>query len=74
MLIAISSGSSSSAVSRGQQSLDSHPAGYRAVRPRPPCDREIRDGQLIADLPEVHRKNYSVYGVLKMHQAMKRRG
>ncbi len=48
--------------------------GYRAARTRPPSDREIRDEQLIADLREVHRKNYSVYGVLKMHRAMKRRG
>ncbi|WP_231122312.1 IS3 family transposase [Mycobacterium intracellulare] len=48
--------------------------GYRAARTRPPSDREIRDEQLIADLREVHRKNYSVYGVLKMHQAMKRKG
>lgn len=48
--------------------------GYRAARARPPSDREIRDEQLIADLHEVHQQNYSVYGVLKMHQAMKRRG
>jgi putative transposase len=48
--------------------------GYRAARTRPPSDREIRDEQLIADLREVHRNNYSVYGVLKMHQAMKRQG
>ncbi|WP_163729049.1 IS3 family transposase [Mycolicibacterium psychrotolerans] len=48
--------------------------GYRAARTRPPSDREIRDEQLIADLRVVHRQNYSVYGVKKMHQAMKRRG
>ncbi|WP_272898375.1 IS3 family transposase [Mycobacterium avium] len=48
--------------------------GYRAARTRPPCDREIRDEQLIADLREVHRQNYSVYGVNKMHRAMKRKG
>jgi putative transposase len=48
--------------------------GYRAARTRPPSDREIRDEQLIADLREVHRVNYSVYGVLKMHQSMKRKG
>src|SRR5215212_1281564 len=75
MHVAISSGSSSSVVSCGQQSpgfLTSR--GYRAARTRPPSDREIRDEQLIADLREVHRQNYSVYGVNKMHQAMKRRG
>jgi hypothetical protein len=48
--------------------------GYRAARIRPPSDREIRDEQLIADLREVHQKNYSVYGVNKMHRAMKRKG
>ncbi|RDH75925.1 IS3 family transposase [Mycolicibacterium moriokaense] len=48
--------------------------GYRAARTRPPSDREIRDEQLIADLATVHRDNYSVYGVLTMHRAMKRKG
>ncbi|MEN4476876.1 IS3 family transposase [Mycolicibacterium cosmeticum] len=48
--------------------------GYRAAKTRPACDREIRDEQLIADLRTVHEKNYSCYGVLKMHQAMKRQG
>jgi transposase InsO family protein len=48
--------------------------GYRAARTRPPSDREIRDEQLIAELVAVHRQNYSVYGVKKMHRAMQRRG
>lgn len=48
--------------------------GYRAAKTRPACDREIRDEQLIADLRTVHEKNYSCYGVLKMHRAMKRQG
>lgn len=48
--------------------------GYRAVRTRAPSDREIRDEQLIADLRTVHQQNYSVYGVKKMHRAMRRRG
>lgn len=48
--------------------------GYRAARTRPPSDREIRDELLMAELRTVHEQNYSVYGVLKMHQAMKRRG
>lgn len=48
--------------------------GYRAARVRPPCDREIRDEQLIADLRAVHEDNFSVYGVKKMHAAMVRRG
>src|SRR3954466_5477501 len=48
--------------------------GYRAARTRPACDREIRDEQLIADMRTVHRDNFSVYGVKKMHVAMTRRG
>lgn len=48
--------------------------GYRAARTRPPSDREIREEQLIADLVTVHRENYSVYGVKKVHHAMKRQG
>jgi putative transposase len=48
--------------------------GYRAAKTRPPSDREIRDEQLIADLCTIHERNYSVYGVKKMHRAMKRRG
>lgn len=46
----------------------------RAARTRPPSDRRIRDEQLIADLREVYRQNYSVYGVTKMHRAMKPKG
>jgi putative transposase len=48
--------------------------GYRAAKARPPSDRAIRDELLIAELAAVHRQNYSVYGVRKMHHAMKRRG
>lgn len=48
--------------------------GYRAARTRRPSDREIREEQLIVDLREVHRQNYAVYGVKKMHKAMKCRG
>ncbi|WP_255728132.1 IS3 family transposase [Mycobacterium sp. IDR2000157661] len=48
--------------------------GYRAARTRPPSDREIRDEQVMAELAAVHRANYSVYGVKKMHATMTRRG
>ena len=59
----------------GQQSTVFSPLGTIG-RPetRPPSDREIRDEQLIADLRTVHQLNFSVYGVNKMHQAMRRRG
>lgn len=48
--------------------------GYRAAKARPPSDRAIRDELLIAELKAVHKDNFSVYGVLKMYHAMKRRG
>lgn len=42
-------------------------------RLRPYWD-EIRDEQLVADLRTVHKDNFSVCGVKKMHAAMTRRG
>lgn len=48
--------------------------GCRAARTRPASDRDIRDEQLIDDLRAVHEQDFSVYGVLKMHKAMTRRG
>lgn len=42
--------------------------GYRGARTRSPSEREVRDEQLAAELRTVHRENYSVYGVKKMHQ------
>lgn len=48
--------------------------GYRAAKTRPPSDRALSDDLLIAELRTVHQKNYAVYGVKKMHHAMKRRG
>lgn len=48
--------------------------GYRDAKTRPPSDRAVRDELLIAELVSVHRANYSVYGVKKMHHAMSRRG
>jgi putative transposase len=48
--------------------------GYRAAKTRAPSDRAIRDELLIAELQAVHPAEILVYGVLKMHQAMKRRG
>lgn len=48
--------------------------GYRAAKTRPPSDRALSDDVLIAELRTVHQKNFSVYGVKKMHHAMKRRG
>jgi putative transposase len=47
--------------------------GYRVARTRPPSTGDPRRAA-DADLVTVNRENYSVYGVKKMHQAMKRKG
>ncbi|MCV7307748.1 MULTISPECIES: IS3 family transposase [Mycobacteriales] len=48
--------------------------GYRAARTRPPSDRALMDRELIDELRRIHRDNFSVYGVRKMHAAMRRTG
>lgn len=48
--------------------------GYRAARTRAPSARALRDEILVAELRRVHVENYSVYGVRKMHHAMRRAG
>ncbi|GAA1350602.1 hypothetical protein GCM10009595_10590 [Falsarthrobacter nasiphocae] len=48
--------------------------GYRAAKTRPVCDRALRDELLTAEIQRVHAANYSVYGVRKMYQAMRREG
>jgi putative transposase len=49
-------------------------AGYYAAKNRPPSARALRDEQLKAVIAEVHAENYGVYGVRKMHAALRRRG
>lgn len=48
--------------------------GYRAAKTRPPSQRTVRDEQLLAEIARIHGANYSVYGVRKMHAAMRRAG
>ena len=48
--------------------------GYRAVKTRPACARRLRDELLIGEIARIHAANYSVYGVRKMHAAMRRAG
>lgn len=48
--------------------------GYRAARARPASARALRDGVLLPELRRIHAENYSVYGVRKMHHAMRRAG
>lgn len=48
--------------------------GYYAAKKRPPSARSVRDEILIEEIKEIHAENYSVYGVRKMHKAMRRAG
>ena len=48
--------------------------GYRAAKTRPPSARALRDVLLLEEVKQIHADNYSVYGVRKMHHAMRRAG
>ena len=48
--------------------------GYRAAKTRPASTRALRDEVLLPELRRIHAENYSVYGVRKMHHAMRRAG
>jgi len=50
------------------------PATYYAARTRPPSARQLRDEQLKVRIAELHAANYGVYGVRKVHAAMRRDG
>lgn len=48
--------------------------GYRAAKARPRSARAVSDDLLTAEITRIHTKNYSVYGVRKIHAAMRRAG
>ena len=48
--------------------------GYRAAKARPASARALRDEALLPEIRRIHSENYSVYGVRKMHHAMRRAG
>lgn len=48
--------------------------GYRAAKTRLPSARTVRDEKLVGEVKRIHTENYSVYGVRKMWQAMRRAG
>jgi putative transposase len=50
------------------------PATYYAAKTRPASARAARDEQLKPRIVAVHRDNYGVYGVRKMHAALRRDG
>lgn len=48
--------------------------GYYAAKKRPPSARSVRDEILVEEIKKIHAANYGVYGVRKMHKAMRRAG
>lgn len=48
--------------------------GYRAAKTRTPSARQLRDELLIPEIQRLHKNNYGVYGVRKMHAKLKREG
>ena len=50
------------------------PATYYAAKTRPPSPRAVRDAELKPVIAAVHEANYGVYGVRKMHAALRRAG
>ena len=50
------------------------PSSYYAARSRPLSARAIRDGELCAAIARIHEAHYGVYGVRKIHAALRREG
>ena len=50
------------------------PATYYAAKTRAPSPRAVRDLELKTTIERVHAANYGVYGVRKMHAALRRDG
>ncbi len=48
------------------------PSTFYAARTRPPSARAVRDGDLKPVIARVHKENYSVYGIRKMHAQLNR--
>ncbi len=48
--------------------------GYRAAKTWPVSARMLRDSVLVPEFTRLHRENYGVYGVCKIHALMKRQG
>ena len=50
------------------------PSTYWAAVKRPPCDRAVRDRELLAQIRRVHADNYGVYGARKVWRQLNREG
>ena len=50
------------------------PSTYYAGRARVPSARAVRDQQVRTEISRVHRENYGVYGIRKVHAQLGREG
>ncbi len=50
------------------------PSTYYARKTRPPSQRTIDDGELLARIQAVHEQNFAVYGSRRVWKALRRRG
>lgn len=50
------------------------PSSYYAARSRPCSARALRDQALMPEITRIHAANYGVYGVRKVHAALRREG
>jgi len=50
------------------------PSTYYAARKRPPSLRAVHDEQLKVEVRRVHKENYGVYGIRKVHAQLGREG
>ena len=48
------------------------PSTFYAARTRPPSARAVRDQELKPIIARVHKENYGVYGIRKVHAALRR--
>lgn len=46
--------------------------GYRKAKSIVPSARSVRDAELVEVITTLHAENFSVYGVKKMHAALRR--
>lgn len=50
------------------------PSSYYARKTRPPSARAVSDARRTETIAEIHKANYGVYGVRKMHAELARQG
>jgi putative transposase len=50
------------------------PSTYYAAKQRPPSQRAVHDEHLKPEIARVHKVNYGVYGIRKVHAQLGREG